>query len=92
MHKVYVNRPDHFFYYNVKMTADFCGFPIETVVVDEETSNSKALLLLAVLGNTEDFSDEIIENVLRSSDGDSSQLSEEEMWITVMILSPQYQA
>jgi len=38
---VYVNRPDHFFYYNVKMTADHCGFPIETVFVDKETEESK---------------------------------------------------
>ena len=41
MHKVYVNRPDHFFFYNVKMTADLCMFPFETVMVDEETQNSK---------------------------------------------------
>lgn len=41
MHRVYVNRPDHFFFYNVKMTADFCNFPFETVMVDEETANSK---------------------------------------------------
>jgi glutathione S-transferase/translation elongation factor EF-1beta len=41
MHRVYVNRPDHFFFYNVKMTADFCNFPFETVLVDEETANSK---------------------------------------------------
>ena len=41
MLKVYTNRPDHFFYYNVKMTADYCNYPIETVVVDEETQNTK---------------------------------------------------
>jgi len=34
MHKVYVNRPDHFFFYSVKMTADFCNFQFETVMVD----------------------------------------------------------
>ena len=41
MHKVYVNRPDHFFYYNVKMTADYCNFPLETVICDEEKCASK---------------------------------------------------
>jgi len=41
MHKVYVNRPDHFFFYTVKMTADYCNFPIETVIVDQETAESK---------------------------------------------------
>ena len=41
MHKVYVNRPDHFFFYNVKMTADYCNFQFETVFVDKETEESK---------------------------------------------------
>ena len=41
MHKVYVGWIDHFFYYNVKMTADYCNFPIETVVVDEEAQKTK---------------------------------------------------
>ena len=41
MHKVYVNRPDHYFYYNVKMTADYCNFPIETIVLDEEAQKAK---------------------------------------------------
>ena len=41
MHKVYVNRPDHFFFYNVKMTADYCNFPFETVFVDKETEETK---------------------------------------------------
>jgi len=41
MHKVYVNRPDHFFFYSVKMTADYCNFPFETVIVDKETEESK---------------------------------------------------
>jgi glutathione S-transferase len=34
MMKVYVQRPDQFFYYTVKMTADYCSVPIETVFVD----------------------------------------------------------
>ena len=37
MHKVYTNRPDHFFFYTVKMAADYCNFPIETIVVDKDT-------------------------------------------------------
>ena len=41
MHKVYVNRADHFFFYNVKMTADYCNFPFETIIVDQETQDSK---------------------------------------------------
>ena len=41
MNKIYVNRPDHFFFYNVKMTADYCNFPIETIIVDQETQDSK---------------------------------------------------
>jgi len=41
MHKVYVNRPDHFFFYVVKMTADYCNFPIETVFVSKETEETK---------------------------------------------------
>ena len=41
MHKVYVNRPDHFFFYVVKMTADYCNFPIETVFVTKETEETK---------------------------------------------------
>lgn len=41
MHKVYVNRPDHFFFYNVKMTADYCNFPLETIFVDQATADSK---------------------------------------------------
>ena len=40
MHKVYVNRPDPFFFYNVKMTADYCNFPFETVLVNEEMAAS----------------------------------------------------
>ena len=41
MNKIYVNKPDHFFFYNVKMTADYCNFPIETIFVDKETEESK---------------------------------------------------
>ena len=41
MHTVYVNKPDHFFFYNVKMTADYCNFPMETVFVNKETEESK---------------------------------------------------
>jgi elongation factor 1-beta len=41
MHKVFVNRPDHFFFYSVKMTADYCNFPMETVFVDKEMEESK---------------------------------------------------
>ena len=41
MHTVYTNRPDHFFFYNVKMTADYCNFPMKVVVVDQETQDSK---------------------------------------------------
>ena len=41
MHKIYVQRPDHFFFYNVKMTADYCNFQFETVMVDKETEESK---------------------------------------------------
>jgi len=41
MHKVYCNKPDHFYFYNVKMTADYCNFPFETVFVSKETEESK---------------------------------------------------
>merc|ERR1719223_1303089 len=37
---VYTNRLDHFFYYNVKMTADYVGVPLQTVVVDEAMAGS----------------------------------------------------
>jgi glutathione S-transferase/translation elongation factor EF-1beta len=40
MMKVYTNRLDHFFYYNVKMTADYVGVPLQTVVVDEAMAGS----------------------------------------------------
>lgn len=42
MMKVYVQRPDQFFYYTVKMTADFCNSPIQTVLVDETMAQDKA--------------------------------------------------
>ena len=41
MHKVYVNKVDFCFFYNVKITADICNFPIETIVVDAETQKTK---------------------------------------------------
>ena len=42
MNKVYVQRPDHIFFYTVKMSADFCNFPFETVLVSEEQQADKA--------------------------------------------------
>lgn len=41
MYKVYVNGPAHFFFYNVKMTADYSNFPIQVVIVDEAMAADK---------------------------------------------------
>ena len=41
MMKVYVQRPDQFFYYTVKMTADYCNFPVQTVLVDSAMAADK---------------------------------------------------
>jgi glutathione S-transferase len=49
--KVYVQRPDHFFYYIVKMTADYCNFPIETVIVDAAMAEDAAFKTKKAHGN-----------------------------------------
>jgi len=41
MFKVYVNGPAHFFFYTVKMTADYSNFPIQVVIVDEAMAADK---------------------------------------------------
>ena len=41
--KVYVQRPDQFFYYTVKMTADYCGCPVKVEIVDAEREKSKEI-------------------------------------------------
>ena len=42
MMKLYMQRPDHFFGYTARMTADYCGFPYELVIVDDELANDAA--------------------------------------------------
>lgn len=41
MMKLYTYSPAHFFYYNAKMTADYCGFPVQVVIADEEMKENK---------------------------------------------------
>ena len=41
--KVYVQRPDQFFFYNVKMTADIVGQQIEIVMVTDEMAQTAEL-------------------------------------------------
>ena len=49
--KVYVQRLDHFFYYNVKMTADYCGVPVQTVLVDAAMAEDAAFKAKKGTGN-----------------------------------------
>ena len=41
--KLYTNGPGHFYYYNAKMTADYCGYPVQVVMVDPEMAKEQAL-------------------------------------------------
>ena len=41
MLKLYTNTPANFFFYNAKMTADYCGYPVQVTVVDGEMEKSK---------------------------------------------------
>ena len=41
MLKLYTNSPAHFFYYTPKMTADYCGYPVQVVVVTPEQAETK---------------------------------------------------
>ena len=41
MLKLYTNSPAHFFYYTPKMTADYCGYPVQVVVVTPEQADTK---------------------------------------------------
>ena len=43
MLKLYTNNPANFFYYNPKMTADYCGYPVQVVLVDAEMEKSKEI-------------------------------------------------
>lgn len=43
MLKLYTNSPAHFFYYTPKMTADYCGYPVQVVVVSPEQAESKEI-------------------------------------------------
>ena len=37
-----MQTPAHFFGYSTRMTADYCGYPYELVIVDEEMANDAA--------------------------------------------------
>ena len=41
--KIYTSGPGHFYYYNVKMTADYCNYPVQVVIVDEEMAKTKEI-------------------------------------------------
>jgi len=41
MLKLYTNSPANFFYYGPKMTADYCSYPVQVVVVDPEMEKDK---------------------------------------------------
>ena len=41
MLKLYTNTPANFFFYNSKMTADYCGYPVQVVVVTPEMEKEK---------------------------------------------------
>ena len=41
MLKLYTNSPAHFFFYTPKMTADYCGYPVQVVVVTPEQADTK---------------------------------------------------
>merc|ERR1712032_1365634 len=41
MYKLYTNSPAHFFFYTPKMTADYCGFPVQVVVTTAEDVKAK---------------------------------------------------
>ena len=43
MLKLYTNNPSNFFYYSPKMTADYCGYPVQVVVVDPEMEKTKEM-------------------------------------------------
>ena len=36
MLKLYTPSPAQFFFYTPKMTADYCGYPIQVVIADKE--------------------------------------------------------
>ena len=42
MMKLYMQTPAHFFGYTTRMTADYCGYPYELVIVDDELANDAA--------------------------------------------------
>ena len=43
MLKLYTNGPANFFFYNPKMTADYCGCPVKVEIVDAEREKSKEI-------------------------------------------------
>lgn len=40
---LYTNTPANFFYYNAKMTADYCGYPVQVVIVDSEMATTQEM-------------------------------------------------
>lgn len=43
MMKLYTNGPGHFYYYNVKMTADYCSYPVEVVIVTSDMAATEKI-------------------------------------------------
>ena len=43
MMKLYVNTPANFFSYNARMVAEYCGLPVQLVIVDPEMEKTKEI-------------------------------------------------
>ena len=41
--KLYVKTPDNWFAYNPRMVAEYCGLPMELVIVDPEMEKTKEI-------------------------------------------------
>jgi hypothetical protein len=40
---LYTNGPGHFFYYNAKMTADYCGYPVQVHIVTPDEAATQEI-------------------------------------------------
>lgn len=41
MYKLYTNRLDHFLFYIAKISADYCGLPVEVVVIEADSEKAQ---------------------------------------------------